>query len=84
MKTKCEHRQFKFSCQYDVECAECGDRVVLNVHDEDDAEVYFEISWCVVTKSFHVAKYIPSFHVLHHFWANNAIVNSTNPLFAYE
>ena len=43
MKTKCEHRQFKFSCQYDVECAECGDRVVLHVPDDDTAEVYFEI-----------------------------------------
>ena len=43
MKTKCEHREFKFSCQYDVECAECGDRVVLHVPDDDNAEVYFEI-----------------------------------------
>ena len=43
MKTKCEHRQLKFSCKYDVECAECGDRVVLHVPDDDDAEVYFEI-----------------------------------------
>ena len=43
MKTKCEHRQFTFSCRYDVECAECGDRVVLHVPEDDDAEVYFEI-----------------------------------------
>ncbi len=43
MKTTCEHRQFTFSCRYDVECAECGDRVVLHVPEDDDAEVYFEI-----------------------------------------
>ena len=43
MKTKCEHRQFTFSSRYDVEYAECGDKVVPHVPEDDDAEVYFEI-----------------------------------------
>jgi len=43
MKNKCEHRSFNFSSKEDIVCAECGDKVTLQVPDDDDVEVYFEI-----------------------------------------
>ena len=43
MKNKCEHRSFNFSSKEDIVCAECGDEVTLQVPDDDDVEVYFEI-----------------------------------------
>ena len=46
-QNNCIHRSLTFTSKKEskdnIVCAECGDKVVLHVPEDDDAEVYFEI-----------------------------------------
>jgi len=46
-QNNCIHRSFTFTSKEEfrdnIVCAECGDKVSLQVPDDDDAEVFFEI-----------------------------------------
>ena len=43
MKKKCEHRHFEFTSVKDIVCAECGDKVSLEVPEDENLEAFFEI-----------------------------------------
>ena len=42
-KLKCIHRHFTFLSKDDIECAHCGDSILMHVPEDEDAEAYFEI-----------------------------------------
>ena len=40
---KCIHRSFNFISKDDVHCADCGNKVLMYVPEDENEEAYFEI-----------------------------------------
>ena len=40
---KCIHRNFNFTSKDEIRCAECGNKVLIYVPEEENEEAYFEI-----------------------------------------
>ena len=40
---KCIHRSFSFISKDDLHCADCGNRVLMHVPEDENIEAYFEI-----------------------------------------
>ena len=39
----CIHRSFNFTSKDDVHCADCGNKVLMHVPEDENKEAYFEI-----------------------------------------